>query len=144
MDMNRIKKVIKVEVMILSLVSIPVMVAMILSPNRSYGFCEGHFYELNYWWQTMILLAACDCVFCRVTRKRRDSILLSKMAAMISIIIVIVVALAQSSWGMVKLLDTIGGGNANGVFLLWLSPLMAMLLCYGYFTLGRFVAEPIR
>lgn len=141
--MNSIKKAIKVEVMVLSLVVVPVMIAMILSPNRSYGFCEGHFYELN-WWQTIILLAACNCIFCRITRRNKDAIMLSKMAAMISIIIVIIVALTQSSWGMVKLLDAIGGGNANGIFLLWLPPLMAMILCYGYFALGRFVAEPIR
>ena len=87
--MNSIKKAIKVEVMVLSLVVVPVMIAMILSPNRSYGFCEGHFYELN-WWQTIILLAACNCIFCRITRRNKDAIMLSKMAAMISIIIVII------------------------------------------------------
>lgn len=142
--MNSIKKVIKVVVMILSLVVVPVMIAMILSPNRSFGLYEGHFYELNYWWQTIILLAACNCIFCRITRRNKDAIMLSKMVAMISIIIVIIVALTQSSWGMVKLLDAIGGGNANGIFLLWLPPLMAMILCYGYFAFGRLVAEPIR
>lgn len=141
MNMNRIKKIGVIIVMIASLIAIPFMIALILSPTRTYGSIEGHYYEMGYWWQFAILLGACNCICSRVTRKRRDSVDISKNAALLSIIAVIVIVLAKSSWGIVKLLDTIGGGNANGVFLIWLPPLIAVLICYGYYRLGRFVAE---
>ena len=141
MNMNRIKKIGRVAVMIMSLIAVPVMLALMMSSSRAYGLYDGHAYEVDYWWQVIVLLGACNCICSRATRKRRDSDEISKNAALISIIVVTIVVMLKSSWGLVKILDTVGGGNAGGVFLIWIPPFLAMLLCYFYYAIGRFVAD---
>ena len=141
--MNRIKKIGRVMVMIISLIAVPVMLVLMLSPARVYGVYNGHFYETGYWWQVMVFLGACNCICSRITRRRRNSVEITKTIALLSIIVVIAVVMTQSIWGVVKLLDMVGGGDAVGAFLIWIPPFIAMLICCGYYALGRFVAERI-
>ena len=140
-NMNRIKKIGKVIVMISSLIAIPLMLILIMSPSRVYGIYEGHTYEMNYWWQVTVLLGAFNCICSRITRKRRDSVAVTRTIALLSMVVVLIVVMTQSIWGMVKLLDWIGGGSAIGVFLIWVPPFVLILICCGYYALGRFVAE---
>ena len=139
--MNRFKRIGIIAVMIMSLIAVPVMLILMVSPARVYGLYEGHVYEAGYWWQTVVFLGALNCICSRITRRRRDSVEITRTISLLSIIVVIAVVLTKSSWGVVKLLDSVGGGDATGVFLIWILPFVALLICCGYYTLGRFVAE---
>ena len=134
-------KKVKMMIMVLSLVSVSVLMKMVLSPNRVYGVYEGHFYDMNLWWQMLAIMLVVTCAVSYFTRRSRYAYLISLSLAVILTTVFCVVVCRWSGWGVVRLLDQIGGGNANGVFLVWMVPVVAMMMAATCFALSRFIGS---
>lgn len=128
----------RVMVMIVCLISIPTMTMLMFAP-RTYRAYMGYPYELNYWWQTLVLTLAISCIICRLyrTSPRIDAIIHIMSAS--SALVVATVAVSQSWWGIVKICDAVAGPK-DGVFAFLMTPLTVFLLWRAYSAVGKFVA----
>ena len=140
MNSNLFTKKARMITMMISMVCIPVMLILISLNKRSYGAYMGNFYELNYWWETLVLMIGVTCLVCRFFRKSEHIETIIKIIAAAATIVLIFVILKYSGWGVVRLLDSLGNGD-DGVFLVWMTPIPILLVGYGYATLGKFVAN---
>lgn len=134
-----VKRMMKVVVMLMSLVGIPVMIVLLAMPNRTYGSYMGHIYELNYWWQTLILVVAIACIICRLRRRSQHINAIIRMIALASVMTVVAVVIKQSWWGVVRLCDGLTG-SGNGVFVFLMSPIFLFLLWCVCGNICEFVA----
>ena len=135
-----VKKAVKVMLLMASWICVPVMVVLIAS-TRDFKFYEGHLYEMNYWWQVLVLTLAITCIICRVLKKNPYLNMTSVIAAVISMTLFVGVVLAESRWGIMKILDSIAGGVGKGSILFWIFPLIVAATGYIYVRIGRFVAS---
>lgn len=138
---NRIHRKMKAIAMVMSLISIPVAIILLLSNERTYGSYMGNLYELNYWWEALLLTVAISCIVCRLCRNSQYSELIIKASALISVTVVVLVIMTKSWWGLVKLCDSLSNSN-DGVFVfIIMFPITVMLLVYLYCSISKFVAD---
>ena len=140
MKNRNFKKMMRVAVMILSIVSIPVMVVLLMVGGRTYGTYFGNTFEMNYWWQVTLLMAAVSCIICRIYRKSEHIDAIIKVSASVSVLVITSMLIVHSWWGVVKVCDALAG-TGNGVFVFLMSPLWLGLVWIAYALLGGFVSN---